>query len=61
MNRPEYKPPKIQRPSDDPDEPDWNLIKDVVQHGVAEPFTAGVFFAISWLGTFYILKKQFNI
>ena len=57
MNRPDYKPPRNGNPPAD-DEPDWDLIKDVAQHGIAEPIVAGTFFAIAWLGTFYLLKKK---
>ena len=50
-------------PAHDPEEADidWKKVKDISIHAVAEPIVAGTFFAFVWLGTFYLLKKQFNL
>lgn len=40
---------------------DWNKVKYISVHGVIEPLVSGIFFAVGWLGTFYLLKKKFNV
>ena len=62
MNQPEYRPPRDRGSAqEDVMEPDWELISDVAWHGIGEPVVAGVFFALGWLGTFYLLKQQFKL